>query len=54
MRVWEPVEISVNKIDVEDIITTSFGSFDTPPVSGGGLIPEGSGSQSVTDGFKDN
>ena len=35
MRVWEPVEISVNKIDVEDIITTSFGSFDTPPVSGG-------------------
>ena len=35
MRVWEPVEISVNKIDVEDIITTSFGSFDTPPVTGG-------------------
>ncbi len=52
MRAWEPVEISVNRIDVDDIITTSFGSLDTPGVGGGDLI-SGSGSQSVTEGVKD-
>ena len=54
MRAWEPVEISVNKIDVDDIITTSFGTLDTPPVGGGGLISGGSGGQSVTEGIRDN
>ena len=51
MRVWEPVEISVNKIDVEDIITTSFGSLDTPPVSGGDLI--GDSEDDIMGGMRD-
>ena len=48
MRVWEPVEISVNKIDVEDIITTSFGSFDTPPAGG-----DDESSEDIMGGVKD-
>ena len=52
MRAWEPVEISINRIDVDDIITTSFGSMDTPPVGGEGLLG-GSENNSKTDGIKD-
>ena len=52
MRAWEPVEISVNRIDVDDIITTSFGSLDTPGVGGGDLI-SGSDSNDKTSGVKD-
>lgn len=35
MHVWESVEISVNKIDVSDVITTSYGTTDSPLVGGG-------------------
>lgn len=39
MLTWESVEISINKIDVDDVITTSFGATDTPltppPMAGG-------------------
>ncbi len=49
MRTWEPVEISVNKIDVADIITTSFGAADTPLVPGG----QGGGND-IMDGIRDN
>ena len=52
MRAWEPVEISVNRIDVDDIITTSFGSLDTPGVGGGDLI-SGSDSNDKMSGVKD-
>lgn len=30
MLAWERVEISINKIDVDDVITTSFGTTDSP------------------------
>lgn len=39
MLTWESVEISINKIDVDDVITTSLGAADTPltppPMVGG-------------------
>lgn len=35
MRTWEPVEISINKLDVSDIMTQSYGTSDTPLVGGG-------------------
>ena len=53
MRAWEPVEISINRIDVDDIITTSFGSMDTPPVGGEGLLG-GSDSNDKMGGIRDN
>jgi hypothetical protein len=53
MRAWEPVEISINRIDVDDIITTSFGSLDTPPVGGEGLLG-GSDSNDKMGGIRDN
>lgn len=34
MRTWETVEISVHKIDVSDVISTSYGTTDTPLVGG--------------------
>ena len=34
MHVWESVEISVNKIDVSDVITTSYSSGEGPLVGG--------------------
>lgn len=52
MRAWEPVEISVNKIDVADILTTSYGTSDGPLVGGGDILG-GSESNDVTGGIKD-
>ena len=51
MRAWEPVEISINKIDVEDIITTSFDTSDGPLVGGGDIIE--SGSEDIMNGVRD-
>ena len=48
MRIWEPVEISVNRVDVEDVITTSFGAADTPFVGGG------SDTEDIMGGIRDN
>lgn len=53
MRAWEPVEISVNKIDVDDIIATSgILGGDTPGVGGGDLI-SGSDSNDKMSSVKD-
>ncbi len=48
MRKWESVEISVNKIDVADVITTSYVTTDTP------LIGGGSSSEDIMGGIRDN
>jgi hypothetical protein len=54
MRAWETVEISINKIDVADIITTSFNTTDTPLTPGGGIMdPSGSGSKDVAGNYRD-
>ena len=52
MRVWEPVEISVNRIDFNDIITTSTGTSDTP-LGGGEDIMGGSGSSDIASDIRD-
>lgn len=50
MRKWEAVEISVNKIDVQDVITTSYNTTDTP-MTGGGTT---SGSEDIMGSVRDN
>ena len=54
MRAWETVEISINKIDVAEIITTSYNTTDTPTVPGGSIMdPSGSGSKDVAGNYRD-
>ena len=50
MRKWEAVEISVNEIEVQDVITTSYNSTDTPLIGGG----SDSGSEDIMGSVRDN
>ena len=40
MLTWESVEISINKIDVDDVITTSLGTTDSP-FAPAPIVPDG-------------